>query len=136
MTDRKIISVDFDGVLHHYASWKGATVIDGPPVPGAIEWLVSVIEDERFEVHVFSSRSKSNAGRSAMWDWVESRILEHWREHRGGDSNQAFELSDCIQWPARKPPAHISVDDRGWRYEGGAFPDLDAMADFRPWWKP
>jgi hypothetical protein len=34
------ICVDFDGVLHSYASgWKGAGVVADGPVDGAIEWL-------------------------------------------------------------------------------------------------
>lgn len=133
---KKTISVDFDGVLHHYKSWEGAAIIDGPVVPGAIEWLVRIIEDGRFAVQVFSSRSGEPGGRVAMSHWLEARLVEFVTEHRTGDQNEAFELADLVGWPINKPPAHVSVDDRGWRYEGGAFPEPDALHDFKPWWKP
>jgi hypothetical protein len=119
---RKIISVDFDGVLHSYASgWRGAACIPDPPVPGAIEWLTSVVDDGRFKVAIFSSRSGQPGGCAAMRVW----LLEH------GMREDAVEQ---LSWPTEKPPAHIMVDDRAVCFRG-FYPGRDEMHDFVPWWK-
>lgn len=70
---KKIIAVDFDGVLHSYISgWKGARNIPDPPTPGAIRWLSIMLEGYCdtpdsitamappgiFEIHIVSSRSR------------------------------------------------------------------------------
>ena len=54
---KKIISVDFDGVLHHYTSeWAGPLVITDPPTPGAIPWLLSLVHHKRIVVVIHSCR--------------------------------------------------------------------------------
>lgn len=115
---RKTLCVDFDGVLHSYGSgWQGAAVIPDPPVPGAIEWLAAAVE--RFNVCIFSSRSGQEGGIAAMRSWLYRHRLS---------SN----VLDRIEFPTEKPAAHMSIDDRGFCFEG-TWPDLDLVERFKPW---
>jgi hypothetical protein len=117
---RKTLVVDFDGVLHSYVSgWKGPTSVPDAPVEGALQFLESAVE--RFEVAVLSSRSREAGGIDAMKDWL--------REH--GLSERVL---GQLRFPRTKPPAHVYLDDRGWRFEG-TFPTLDAIDAFEPWHK-
>jgi len=119
---KKIVVVDFDGVLHSYSSgWQGANVVADPPVPGAIKWLGRMVRDDRFEIYILSSRNHQDGGIEAMYDWL-------------ADNGLSAKSLDKLRWPLRKPAAFLTIDDRGWRFEG-AFPSPDEIADFRPWWK-
>lgn len=131
-----IICVDFDGVIHSYTSgWKGVSVIADPPVPGAIEWLKQHLPEPEalggcfappFKgpiVQIYSSRSKSWLGRSAMKKWLIMHGLE--REY----------ISDGIlKFPTKKPSAFLTVDDRAICFNG-TFPTADEMMSFKPWYK-
>ncbi len=117
---KKTIVVDFDGVLHAYTSgWKGATVIPDAPVDGALEWLAAAVE--RFEVAIHSARSREKGGIEAMREWLV----------REGLGERVLEQ---LKFPRTKVPAHVYIDDRGWRFEG-TFPDLDELDAFEPWFK-
>ncbi|MFW5957773.1 MAG: hypothetical protein ACOCQ0_01330 [Desulfosalsimonas sp.] len=134
---KKILALDFDGVIHSYESgWQGARNIPDPPVPGAFEWIERFIrnyctqpEEIRtlcpelaegdWEVHIFSSRSHQFGGRRAMKKWML---------HHG-----FFPLyMEVIRWPARKPPAAVTIDDRALTFTG-RFPYPDEIVNFHPW---
>ena len=120
MTYRKTICVDFDGVIHRYDSgWKGATEIPDPPVDGAFEWLTAMAQDNRFEVHIYSSRSKE---RDAIY------AMKRWMTDHGFDR----EVLSHIQFPTQKPAAWMTIDDRAFCFEGD-FPSADWLLRFRPW---
>lgn len=114
---KKILCLDFDGVLHLYTSpWVNATTIPDGPVAGAREFLENAIE--RFRVCVFSSRSSSEVGRIAMKFWC--------RDHFGSD------IADALEFPVNKPPATVTLDDRAMTFDG-VWPDLDEIQAFTPW---
>ncbi len=116
----KTLVVDFDGVLHSYRSgWKGPTSIPDPPVAGALAFLASAVE--RFEVAVLSSRSREPGGIDAMKRWLTEHGLD-------------AAVLGRLKFPRTKPPAHVYLDDRGWRFEG-VFPPLDEIDAFEPWHK-
>lgn len=72
-----LICVDFDGVIHSYTSgWQRASVILDPPVPGAFEWLQSLL-DAGFKVAIFSSRSHQEGGIDGMQNWFLIGALTH-----------------------------------------------------------
>lgn len=78
MADR-IICVDFDGVLHSYTSgWQGPRTIPDPPIPGALEWLLSLIKNDGVRPVIYSSRSKAWGGRRAMRRWLFDHYVEAW----------------------------------------------------------
>ena len=126
---RPILCVDFDGVLHSYSSgWKGPRNIPDPPVPGAIEWLESLIpcpemvgigDRGDFQVMIYSSRSRYWGGRGAMQKWLHMHGL-------------GLEWLDEIKFPAKKPPAFLTIDDRAWQFTG-TFPTAIEMLEFKPW---
>jgi hypothetical protein len=120
---KKLVAVDFDGVLHSYrkSGWEGAHVISDPPVRGAIEWLTYIVRDERFEVCISSSRSHEPGGIDAMKEWLLKNDLSE-------------EVLAKIFFPSSKPSAHITLDDRALQF-CGAFPSAELIDDFEPWWK-
>jgi len=130
-----VLVIDFDGVLHSYSGgWQGARTISDPPVPGAIDWLRSLLADAEcvcatapryldFDVQIFSSRSRYWGGRRAMRKWLERQFEE------AGYYRQLVEL---IKFPTKKPPLFLMIDDRAWTFSG-RFPSTEEMLKFKPW---
>ena len=132
--DNPIICVDFDGVIHSYTSgWKGTNVVADPPVDGAIDWLLQhlpPINEERtgpdFNYKgpiavIYSSRSKDPDGRAAMAEWLVAN----------GIPVEYYALG-ILQFPAQKPPAFLTIDDRAICFDG-TFPTTEEMMSFKPW---
>jgi len=125
MTRKPILCLDFDGVIHSYASgWRGATMIPDPPVPGALEFLAKAVEI--FDVQIYSSRSSWTGGVQAMRDWLTNYTVVA----AGGATPEWLNM---IVWPTEKPPAFVTLDDRAITFTG-KWPDLDDLLNFKPWW--
>jgi len=125
---KPILCIDFDGVLHSYTSgWQGAGVANDPPVEGAAEFLHAATA--RFTVAIYSSRSKSLAGRWCMQRYVRKHLdtATTFSPDHEGDF-----VSDVLRWPWFKPSAFITIDDRALTFDG-TWPALDALAAFQPW---
>jgi len=61
---------DFDGVIHSYISgWKGPENIPDPPVPGVKE-EIDKLRADKYNVYVFSTRSRFPEGREAIEKWL------------------------------------------------------------------
>lgn len=128
---KPILCLDFDGVIHSYTSgWQGADVVGDPPVDGTEEFLFNATQ--AFEVHIFSSRSKSLRGR-----WAMKRYM---REHFSSSltfspyHTQDF-LHEELHWPWFKPPAMVTLDDRALTFTG-VWPNAESLLAFKPWNKP
>jgi len=120
MNYKKVICIDFDGVLHSYISgWKGEDVIVDPPTIGAIHWLRELLASDEFEPVIYSSRSKHPAGVAAMM-----KALKDW----GLPPDELGEL----KFPTQKPAAWLTIDDRCIQFSG-VFPSLDVMSNYKPW---
>ena len=129
-TRRPILCLDFDGVIHSYASgWNGAAFIPDPPVPGAIEFLWEAIT--LFEVHIFSSRSNQPGGIDAMRTWLAAWDNQYW-EKRGDRPAPRTCLVLCVHFPTEKSPAHVSLDDRCLLFTG-TWPAMETLKEFKPW---
>ena len=119
MPDKPILCLDFDGVCHSYTSgWKGATVIPDPPVPGLYEFLLAA--QEYFHIHIFSSRSHQSGGIEAMQLW----FLQHMPKDIPG--------VPLLHFPTEKPPAFLTLDDRGIQFTG-VWPPIPDLLHFKPW---
>ncbi len=132
-----ILCVNFDGVLHSYTSgWKGPRCIPDEPVPGAIEWLRSLLSDPEciccmapryldYDVRIYSNRSRCAGGRRAMKKW-----LKRWFNYYCFEPSIVDEL---LKFPKEKPPATIFIDDRVFQFEG-RFPTVEEMHSLRESW--
>ena len=123
MSDRQrpILCLDFDGVLHLYSSgWQGADIVADGPVPGAMAFLVEAVK--HFEVHIYSSRSKSNGGRNAM-----RHAIHRWTFAEGLPN-----IMPDLSFSHEKPAAFLTIDDRAVCFTG-TFPDPSSLLAFKPW---
>jgi hypothetical protein len=145
MNRKQTLCLDFDGVLHLYASgWKGARHIPDDPVPGAMNFLIDAVK--QFDVCIYSSRSSNLLGRWAMRRWLMQHMTVHMLDTGAGDTGNYFtfqdelddakaraeEVIDQIRFPWFKPPAHVTIDDRALRFTG-AWPSLDVLKRFESW---
>jgi hypothetical protein len=126
---KRILCLDFDGVIHSYKSgWKGESIIDDPPVPGAVRFIYNALYS--FRVVIFSSRSSTDSGVNAMKKWLERWCREdlstmHVRPIRG-------EWWLEIEWPKNKPSAFLTIDDRAITFDG-TFPEVHELLAFKTW---
>jgi hypothetical protein len=121
MSDRPVLCLDFDGVLHLYSKgWHDGTIYDDP-VPGAMEFLARAVA--AFDVVVYSSRSKAPDGRRAM-----KHALSRWLM----DADMPVLLLSFITFSHFKPAAFLTIDDRAVCFTG-TFPPIDDLLAFKPW---
>jgi len=149
---KKILLFDFDGVIHSYESgWKGARVIPDGPVPGAIECLIELVLDGRYEVCIYSSRSSQRGGKRAMKRWLRewfvnlcrakpypmlSGPLRTWMDQYAFGKAYfvgADQLIRAISWPNKKPPAWLTIDDRAVTFTGDFETLRGVIETFKPW---
>lgn len=117
------IVLDFDGVLHSYASgWQGAETIPDPPTPGAQRFVEELLEGG-WEPIVCSTRAETVAGVAAIAQW----LIEY-----GFPSVLVSTICHG------KPPALVYLDDRALRFNGpGTWPSLEVLeVAASPWTKP
>jgi hypothetical protein len=127
---KPILVVDFDGCLNSYTSpWVNETTIPDPPVPGALKWLWKATE--WFDVQVYSSRSKTFAGRVAMLTWMHM----HSQKEFGPDHPMSEAENYPITFAHEKPAAFLTIDDRAICFEGdwSEVGDPADLLNFKPW---
>lgn len=99
----KTILIDFDGVIHSYASgWKGIDVISDPPIPGAIEFLQGLIDSEEFNPIIFTTRALDFE--TGDYSEVGIRAVQDYLIKHG--------LKGQIPVTYKKEPAELIIDDR------------------------
>lgn len=127
---KPILCLDFDGVIHSYSSgWQGAGVCNDPPVPGTAEFLHEATK--HYRVMVYSSRSKSFAGRRAMQRYAR----EHFNHPLTFSPDHRYDfLWEELSYPWFKPSAFITIDDRALTFTGN-WEDFapDKLRQFQPW---
>jgi hypothetical protein len=149
LSKRYTIAVDFDGVLHSYASpWVNAHTIPDPPVEGALEWLRGIVA--KFDIAIYSTRNHYWRGRRAMRRWLREHLygvvytwaaakglMDHHFAHIDDQDEVELMVDDimrCVSFPKKKPAALIYLDDRAVRFEGpGHWPTVDDIHRARPW---
>lgn len=122
---KPILCLDFDGVLHAYTSgWQGVTNIPDGPVPGAAQFIADA--QQHFTVHVYSSRSESMEGITAM----SAHLLGWLKEGLGGE--RGYEVWQRVVFPTYKPAAMVGIDDRVITFNG-TWPNPADLRHFKPW---
>lgn len=125
---KKILCLDFDGVIHSYSSgWQGATVITDDIVDGFFDWAEQA--SKQFHLVIHSSRGREPGGIQAMQDWLAARYTE-WLDSRGGEIKTPL----SFEFTTEKPPAFLTIDDRALCFDG-VWPHPDELAKFIPWVK-
>jgi hypothetical protein len=131
MSNKPILCVDFDGVIHAYDSpWTDAETISDGPVPGALRWLWKATE--WFDVQVYSARSKSDVAIRAMRYWMAAHSADEFgHDHPMAENN---EERYPITFAHEKPAAFLTIDDRALTFEGD-WDDWDPtdLLGFKPW---
>ncbi len=119
---RKVLCIDFDGVVHSYVSgWQGPGVIPDPPVEGAFDAIREYMKE--YDVCILSVRNGYPEGIAAMKKWF---VKYGWPADIVGNPKG-------IDFALRKPDkTHLIIDDRAFRFEG-KWPALKEVDDFRPW---
>ena len=113
---KPILALDFDGVLHSYASgWHGAVTIKDEPTEGAQAFCERA--SKHFALLVFSSRCAFPGGAQAIMLWL---------------TQHNFPDGMWVSIDGVKAPATVTLDDRAWRFDG-EWPDVDELAAFKPW---
>ena len=136
MTNKPILCLDFDGVLHSYTSgWVEHDFIPDPPVPGAMQFLAEAIK--HFNVQIYSSRSatKYEGGRRAMITWIAYWVKKELPNTEPEYTANAVTNAICHNaeaWPTEKPPAFLTIDDRAIQFNG-TWPDAENLKEFKPW---
>ena len=129
MSNKPIICLDFDGCIHLYSKgWQDGSIYDNV-VPGFFNWAERA--KTHFRLVVYSSRSKTDAGIAAMTEWMGEQF-EDWAATAG-----ALTLTfDDFEFAYEKPPAFLTIDDRGMQFRG----DWSAwwlqparLKEFKPW---
>ena len=124
------ICIDFDGVIHSYERGWQDGVIYGSVVPGFFEWVERV--RYRFNLIVYSSRSKSDDGVMAMGLWLHEQRNQWIKD--GGQRDPGEPLT--MEFAHEKPAAWLTIDDRAICFTGdwsAAELSADALRSFKPW---
>ncbi len=130
---KPILCLDFDGVIHSYTSgWQGMSIANDPPVPGTLAFLEEAAK--HYRIAIYSSRSKSLAGRLAMKRYMREHFESYLTFSPGHDRDTLYEY---IEWPWFKPYAYITIDDRALTFTGKWDDFAPAkLKAFKPWNKP
>lgn len=116
--EKKVLLVDFDGVINSYKSGFDLYNISDDPLPGAFETLKYWCM--KYDVRIFSARCNSTEGIRVMKEWF--------KKHDGG------ELLDLIRFEPGKPSCHAIIDDRAIQFFGSFTETGYDLDNFVPWY--
>ena len=121
---KRILALDFDGVVHSYTSgWKGARNIPDPPVEGALDFMTDAML-EGWTIVIHSSRARYFGGITAMRLWLKKHAGNQW-------DTMGVSLSD-VKFARWKPSAVVTIDDRAITFNG-YWPTMHTLKTFKPW---
>lgn len=109
---RRVVCVDFDGVIYKNMNYKGTAILNELPVDGAIDALKELAKSN--EVVINSARCESDAGMKAVQEWLNKHELP-------------YRLSKY------KPHADVYIDDRAVCFSGDWDETLNDVDGFKQW---
>lgn len=116
--EKKVILVDFDGVINSYKSGFDLYNIPDEPLPGAFRTLRYWCKT--YDVRIFSARCNSTEG---------IRVMKEWFKRYGGE-----DLLKDITFEPGKPSCHAIIDDRAIQFDGSFIEADGELLDFEPWY--
>lgn len=121
------ICLDFDGVIHSYASgWQGIDTVADDVVDGFFEWADEAAK--HFRLVVYSARSRESRGIAAMVRWMAAQ-RDRWRAAGNSSPEEA-----ALEYASEKPKAFLYVDDRAHCFDGDwSKLTPEAIKAFKPW---
>lgn len=141
---KKTLCIEFDGCIcaqPYDPDHIGRA--EGPPVEGAMEFIVEALE--RYRVIVCSPRAVHEGGIGAMWDYLSEGmadyyaglIREAWPDGlestiRAAAASKACEAIRRIDFVRVRPIAHLNIDPRAFRFVG-QWPSADDIDAFKAW---
>ena len=129
MTNKPILCVTFDGVIHANTSgWLGSATINDQPIPGALNFLHRAVET--FDVYIYCDRSNNPNGISAMQTWLRDADIDFMGYN--GVPVPDTTIVDRLFWPATRPAAAVYIDASTVPFRG-IYPSIDSLLVFRPW---
>ena len=112
--NKPCVCLDFDGVIHAYVKWTGATDIPNPPVDGISDFM-RTLKERGYDIAVCSSRASTCDGRFAIIQWLKKYDLHKYIW--------------CVS--ETKPPAVAYVDDHGVPFAGDFGAALESIEDLK-----
>jgi hypothetical protein len=105
-TEKSVIALDFDGVIHNHDKGFHDGTIYGDPIEGTKEALENL--SSNYKLVIYSCKCNPHrplidgkGGIELMWEWLEKWDLKNY-------------ISDIV---VSKPPAICYIDDKGIRFE-------------------
>lgn len=129
---KPVLCIDFDGVIHDYKfGWQDGAIY-GRATSGFFRWAAMAIN--HFRLVIYSSRSKTEEGRTAMREWIGTQSV--YAVHNG-ELPQDYDfgrLFPYLEFAAEKPPAFLTIDDRAIRFDGDwSVLGPAVLLTFKPW---
>ena len=109
---RRVVCVDFDGVIYKNMNYKGTAILTELPVEGAIDALHELAKSS--EVVINSARCETDEGMKAVQEWLNKHDLP-------------YRLSKY------KPRADVYIDDRAVCFGGDWDETLKEVDEFNQW---
>lgn len=129
-TDKPILCLDFDGVIHSYErGWQGGEIY-GNITRGFWEWAEEA--NKLFRLVIYSSRSKDPKQIIEMQAWMIKERTK-WRETVAYYEGREGSIVE-FEFAHEKPAAFLTIDDRAIQFNGdwSSLPP-DMLRQFQPW---
>jgi hypothetical protein len=126
VSDKPILCLDFDGVIHSYErGWQDGSIY-GAATRGFFDWMEKA--RQYFRIVIYSSRSKTPEGIEAMRRWLDQERAAHYPL----GAMPPLE----VEFAHEKPPAFLTIDDRAIKFEGRwDWLDPALLREFKPWYQ-
>jgi len=98
---KRVIAIDFDGVIHQYRGWNGEGKFN-KPMQGAKEGI-DRIREEGYKVLIFTCRIDTDA----VKEWLDKYDIRY-----DGINEHLVKFSHTDKTPTMKPLADAYVDDK------------------------
>lgn len=109
---KKLVCLDFDGVLYPNLKYYGTSVLKGAPIQGALAFVLEL--KKSYDVVVHSARCEERAGQAAVQEFLN-------------------EFGFGVEVVKDKPHAFVYVDDRAIQFKGDFDRTLADISEFTQW---